>query len=440
MKKVALLLAVLMILLIAGFAQSAEDIKYEQALEHYTNGDFKKTISILKGYVQQNPKPEAYFMIAYSHYKLNQHEKANKYFNDLFLIDPDYSPTPALIEAGKWPPEGIVIEAAEKREKPTPTPITVKPVVEEPTAQPTPGTLAVPTPPVTKAAPPPPSAVPSPPVTKAAPPPPSAIPSPPVTKAAPPPPPAAPSPRVTKAVPKPPLPSLIPFQTIPETIPEMPFSPVILIAIFAVIWIILCLPFFLIARKLNVPGAWTAWFPILQVWAILKSADKPLWWVLLMLVPFVNLFIYIYIFMCIAENLGKNKWLGLLILVPVIQLLFPYYLAFSKVGSAHEEALPEEFGLDQEPELDIGDTSFLDEEEPEPLTEEPAPAGEEPSFFEEESEPPAEEPEAPATWDTEPEEEPEPPTEEPEAPSGWGSESEEDEPLAWGKPDEDETQ
>jgi hypothetical protein len=418
MKKVSLLLAVLLILLISGFAQSAEDTNYELALEHYNNGNFTKTIAILEDYVSQNPKPEAYFLLAYSNYKLNRHEKANEYFKALFLIDPEYSPTPALIEAGKWPPEQMIKEAAAK-------PAPVERAVEQP-----------------KQAAPPPPVVPSAPVEQAAPPSP-VIPSAPVEKAAPPPP-VVPSAPVQKAAPAPPVPSVVPFKAVPA-VPTMPFSPAILIAIFAAMYILICLPIFLIARKLNVPGAWTAWIPIIQVWAILKSADKPLWWVLLMLVPLVNLFVFIYIWMCITENLGKNKWLGVLMIVPFISILFPYYLAFSKIAGATAEAIPEDFDLGKEPELDIGDTSFLDEE-PEPFAEEPAPAEEE-SFFEEETEQPAEEPasldEEPAGWESEAEEEPEQPAEEPasldEEPAG-GEREAEDESLAWSESDEEQSE
>ncbi len=90
----------------------------------------------------------------------------------------------------------------------------------------------------------------------------------------------------------------------------------------------LCL--YLIAKKLNVPAAWTAWIPILQTWAFLSSAGKPLWWVLLFFVPLVNAFVGVYLWICITENLGKNKMLGLLMLIPVANLIFLGVLAFSQ--------------------------------------------------------------------------------------------------------------
>ena len=81
---------------------------------------------------------------------------------------------------------------------------------------------------------------------------------------------------------------------------------------------------------IHVPAAWLAWVPILQIWTFFSSAGKSLLWIIPCLIPFVNVFVGVYLWMCIAENLGKNKWLGLLTLVPVVNLILPAILAFSK--------------------------------------------------------------------------------------------------------------
>jgi hypothetical protein len=111
------------------------------------------------------------------------------------------------------------------------------------------------------------------------------------------------------------------------------FMTVILI-VSAVLYFYSSLCLFLIAKKLDVPAAWLAWIPILQVWAFFRSAGKSLWWILLLFIPLVNLIVLVYLWMCIAENLGKNKWLGLLTLVPVANLILPAILAFSKKEGA----------------------------------------------------------------------------------------------------------
>lgn len=86
----------------------------------------------------------------------------------------------------------------------------------------------------------------------------------------------------------------------------------------------------LIAKKLDVPMPWLAWVPLANFWIMVKSAGKPDWWTVLLLVPLVNAVLLVYLYMCMAENLGKNKMLGLLTLLPLVNLAFAGYLAFSK--------------------------------------------------------------------------------------------------------------
>jgi hypothetical protein len=70
-----------------------------------------------------------------------------------------------------------------------------------------------------------------------------------------------------------------------------------------------------------------------------------------MFIPLLNIIVIVYLWMCISENLGRNKWLGLLWLVPLINLVFIGFLAFSKAavtdaalfeGSVPEDAPPVE--------------------------------------------------------------------------------------------------
>ncbi len=104
----------------------------------------------------------------------------------------------------------------------------------------------------------------------------------------------------------------------------------IFLIVLAGIYIFTCLCLFLIAKKLEVPTAWMAWIPILQVSPFLRSAGKPLWWFLLFFIPIVSLFVGVYLWMCIAENLGKNKMLGVLMILPIVNFIVMGMLAFSK--------------------------------------------------------------------------------------------------------------
>jgi hypothetical protein len=106
------------------------------------------------------------------------------------------------------------------------------------------------------------------------------------------------------------------------------YLPTLLIVV-AVFYFYYCLCSYLIAKKLDVPAAWLAWIPILQIWTFIRSSGKPFWWVLLLFIPFLNIIIIAYLWICIVENLGKNKWLGLLMLVPIINMVYLGVLAFS---------------------------------------------------------------------------------------------------------------
>ncbi|MFB6226403.1 MAG: DUF5684 domain-containing protein [Candidatus Paceibacteria bacterium] len=83
-----------------------------------------------------------------------------------------------------------------------------------------------------------------------------------------------------------------------------------------------------IAQKTNTDNAWLAWIPIANIYIFVKAAGRPAWWFILMLIPIVNLFVMIILWMDIAGRLNKPKWVGILIIIPVVQLILPGYLAF----------------------------------------------------------------------------------------------------------------
>jgi hypothetical protein len=85
-----------------------------------------------------------------------------------------------------------------------------------------------------------------------------------------------------------------------------------------------------IATKTNTENGWLAWIPIANVYLMCKIAGKPGWWLLLFLIPLVNIVIPIIIWMGIAEARNKASWLGILVIVPIANLILPGYLAFSE--------------------------------------------------------------------------------------------------------------
>jgi uncharacterized membrane protein len=84
-----------------------------------------------------------------------------------------------------------------------------------------------------------------------------------------------------------------------------------------------------IAKKTNTENAWWAWVPIINIILMLNIAKKPLWWIILCLIPFVNIIIFIIVWMAIAVARGKPNWWGILIIIPVANLIVPGYLAWA---------------------------------------------------------------------------------------------------------------
>jgi magnesium-transporting ATPase (P-type) len=110
------------------------------------------------------------------------------------------------------------------------------------------------------------------------------------------------------------------------------FAGMFLFFIFVVIavYVFYAICLMKIANKTNTPNSWLAWIPIANLVLMLQIAKKPLWWIILFIIPLVNIVISILVWMGISKELGKPNWLGILIIIPIANLIIPAYLAFSK--------------------------------------------------------------------------------------------------------------
>ena len=61
--------------------------------------------------------------------------------------------------------------------------------------------------------------------------------------------------------------------------------------------------------KAGQPG-WACLIPIYNVWVMLKIAGKPGWWLLLFLIPVVNLIVGILASVAIAKQFGRGAGFG----------------------------------------------------------------------------------------------------------------------------------
>lgn len=83
-----------------------------------------------------------------------------------------------------------------------------------------------------------------------------------------------------------------------------------------------------IANKIGVPNSWFAWVPLLSFYLLVKMSGKPTWWLLLLLVPLVNIVVLALIWMRVVQAIHKPSWLGILMLLSPINMLVLGYLAF----------------------------------------------------------------------------------------------------------------
>jgi len=103
---------------------------------------------------------------------------------------------------------------------------------------------------------------------------------------------------------------------------------------FALFYVYPALCYHMIAKKTNTSPAWLAWIPIANVVLMLMIAEKPIWWIVLLFIPFVNI-IWLFVFMVLvhmsmAERRGKPAWLGILAILGPVYFVIIGYLAFSE--------------------------------------------------------------------------------------------------------------
>ncbi len=78
-------------------------------------------------------------------------------------------------------------------------------------------------------------------------------------------------------------------------------------------------------EKAGKPG-WAAIIPIYNVWVLLEIVGRPGWWILLMLIPFVNIVIWVIVSLDLAKSFGKDVlWaLGLMFLPEIFYLVLGF--------------------------------------------------------------------------------------------------------------------
>ncbi len=63
---------------------------------------------------------------------------------------------------------------------------------------------------------------------------------------------------------------------------------------------------FLLYRAAGQPG-WAAIIPIYNLYILIKIAGKPGWWILMFLIPFLNLIFLIWLYNMVSKSFGKDE-------------------------------------------------------------------------------------------------------------------------------------
>ena len=98
MKKLLLLIALSLFLVSSVAATEKEEDAYQKGLMYYKKRDYKAAIAHLKSYAENTPDPRAYYLIGYASYKIKDYATAKKYFQDVYLIDPEFKVSSVNIE------------------------------------------------------------------------------------------------------------------------------------------------------------------------------------------------------------------------------------------------------------------------------------------------------------------------------------------------------
>lgn len=112
MKK-SLILCLVLLLLICSAAY-AYDETYEKAIKYFKSRDYRRAIPYLENYVVQKPDPAAYYMLGYAFYQIRSFDRSKDYFDQAYLIDPEFSLDKIPAHAGlSRQEEGLVQEVLE---------------------------------------------------------------------------------------------------------------------------------------------------------------------------------------------------------------------------------------------------------------------------------------------------------------------------------------
>jgi len=115
-----------------------------------------------------------------------------------------------------------------------------------------------------------------------------------------------------------------------QAVPQMPMWAIV---VWLIVYLFAAFCVAKIAVKTGLPFGKSFLFailPILNIYLLVKMAGKPGWWLLLMLIPFVNFVILIILWVEIMKKCGKPSWWVVLLFIPIVNFIIFLMLAFGK--------------------------------------------------------------------------------------------------------------
>jgi hypothetical protein len=83
----------------------------------------------------------------------------------------------------------------------------------------------------------------------------------------------------------------------------------VLIVVYLAVIVLIIAGFWRVFTKAGEAG-WKSIIPIWNLIVLLRIAGRPVWWIILLLIPLVNLIVYLIVMLDLAKNFGKGSGFG----------------------------------------------------------------------------------------------------------------------------------
>jgi Family of unknown function (DUF5684) len=97
----------------------------------------------------------------------------------------------------------------------------------------------------------------------------------------------------------------------------------VLIVVYLAIIVLIIAGFWRVFTKAGEAG-WKSIIPIWNLIVLLRIAGRPLWWIILLIIPLVNIIVYLIVMLDLAKSFGKGSgfgvglWLLSFIFIPIL--------------------------------------------------------------------------------------------------------------------------